>query len=86
MAFVHSYNAALQVLAAFVIFVFGYIAFFALLAVCLLITAGLYKSAQRIRAWAARSVSATGSILNSNRALNRWWGTGNLLKQSGGSR
>jgi hypothetical protein len=87
MAFVLSYNTALQVIAAFVIFLFGYLAFFVFLIICLLIATGLYESGKWIRAYAERSVSANASILYFSRVFNRWWGIGNLSPdQPGGPR
>ena len=87
MAFVLTYNSILQVLAAFVIFIFGYFAFFVFLINSLLIATGLYESAKWIRTYAERSVSATSSIFYFSRLLNRWWGIGNLSsEQPGGPR
>ena len=87
MAFVLSYNTALQVAAAFVIFLFGYLAFFVFLIICLLIATGLYESAKWIRAYAERSVSANSSTFYFSRVFNRWWGIGNLAPdQPGGPR
>jgi hypothetical protein len=52
-------NIALQVIAAFVIFIFGYVALFVsliiCLAVCLAIGSGIYEGARRVRAYAVRS-------------------------------
>jgi hypothetical protein len=62
MAFVLIYNSILQVLAAFVIFLFGYLVFFVFLIICLLIATGLYESAKWIRAYPVRSVSANSSM------------------------
>jgi hypothetical protein len=61
MVFVLSYNAVLQVFAAFVIFLFGYLALFVLSIICLLIATGLYEVMKRIRAYAVISASARGS-------------------------
>jgi hypothetical protein len=57
MAFVLSYNAALQVFAAFVIFLFGYVAFFAFLTVCLLVATAIYEGAKIVRFHALTSGS-----------------------------
>jgi hypothetical protein len=62
MAFVLAFNFALQVFAAFVIFLFGYLAFMALLMTSLLIATGLYEGMKRVRAYAVRSASAPTSI------------------------
>jgi hypothetical protein len=62
MAFVLSFNFALQVLAAFVIFLFGYLAFMALLMTSLLIATGLYEGMKRVRAYTVRSATAPTSI------------------------
>jgi hypothetical protein len=87
MAFVLFYNSILQVLAAFVIFLFGYLAFFVFLIICLLIATGLYETAKWIRAYAEKSVSATSSIFYFSRLFNRWWGIGSLSsEQPGGPR
>jgi hypothetical protein len=61
MVFVLSYNAALQVFAAFVLFLFGYFALFAFSVICLLIATGLYEVIKRVRAYAVISASARGS-------------------------
>jgi len=72
MAFVLFYNSILQVLAAFVIFLFGYLAFFVFLMICLLIATGLYESAKLIRAYAEKSVSPNSSIFYFSRVFSRW--------------
>jgi hypothetical protein len=52
-------NIAQQVIAAFVIFIFGYVALFVsliiCLAVCFAIGSGLYEGARRVRAYTVRS-------------------------------
>ena len=52
-------NIALQVIAAFLIFIFGYVALFVsliiCLAVCLAIGSGIYEGARRVQAYAVRS-------------------------------
>ena len=50
MAFILSYNAALRVIAAFVIFALGYLAVFAFSILCLLIAAAIYAGARAIGA------------------------------------
>jgi hypothetical protein len=62
MAFVLTYNSILQVLAAFVIFLLGYFAFFVFLIMCLFIAISLYEGVIWIRAYAVRSASANSSI------------------------
>lgn len=62
MAFVFQYNVALPVIAAFVIFVLGYLTLFLSLMICLAIAKGLYEGATEIRAFAMRSASANSSI------------------------
>lgn len=69
MAFVLIYNSMLQVLAAFVIFLFGYLAFFVLLIATLLIATGLYEGVKWIRAYTIRSSSTINSILYCSRLL-----------------
>jgi hypothetical protein len=87
MAFVLYYNAALQVLAAFMIFLIGYVAFFAFLIICLLLATGLYEGTKRIRAYALAFAAAGNSNFYLDWVIDRWWGIGNfLLKQTGGSR
>ncbi|MGA8224277.1 MAG: hypothetical protein WB780_21710 [Candidatus Acidiferrales bacterium] len=49
MAFVLSYNAALQVFAAFVIFLLGYVAFFAFFTICMVIATAIYEGAKIVR-------------------------------------
>jgi len=73
MAFGLFYNSGLQVLAAFVIFFFGYIAFFVFLVICLLIATALYESAKWVRAYGKRSVSANSSFFIVSRVFSRWW-------------
>jgi hypothetical protein len=57
------FNVALQVIAAFAIFVFGYIALFVSLIICLAVSLaigkGIYEGARRLRAYAARSAPKT---------------------------
>jgi len=69
MAFVLIYNSILQVLAAFVIFLLGYLAFFVLLIATLLIATGLYEGVKWIRAYTMSSSSTVSSILYFSRLL-----------------
>jgi hypothetical protein len=62
MALMLTFNFTLQVVAAFVVFVFGYLALFGSLLVCVAVATGLYKSAERVLAYLARSASADNSI------------------------
>jgi hypothetical protein len=56
------FNIAAQVIAAFVIFVFGYVALFVSLIICLAVSLaigkGMYECARRVRAYAVRSAPA----------------------------
>ena len=56
------FNIALQVIAAFVIFIFGYVALFVSLIICLAVSLaigkGISEGARRVRAYAVRSASA----------------------------
>jgi len=56
------FNAVLPVIAAFVIFIFGYVALFISLMicffVCLLIAKGIYEGAKKARTYAVRSAPA----------------------------
>jgi len=54
MVFLMTFNSILQVLAAFVIFLFGYLVLMALLLVSFFIAAGLYKGARMIQVYATR--------------------------------
>jgi hypothetical protein len=47
-------NFEVQVIAAFVIFVFGYVALFSSLMIFLFLAKGLYESAKAVRAYAVR--------------------------------
>jgi hypothetical protein len=66
------FNVALQVIAAFAIFVLGYVALFVSLtiglAVSLAIGKGLYEGARRLRAYAVRSAPAK-TFISSDVAL-----------------
>jgi hypothetical protein len=48
------FNVAVQVIAAFVIFVVGYAALLGTLSICLAIAMGLYEGARRIWAYSTR--------------------------------
>ena len=61
MAFILSYNAALQVFAAFAIFLVGFTTLFIFFITCLLIATGLYEVMKRVRAYAVIAASASGS-------------------------
>jgi hypothetical protein len=56
------FNIALQVIAAFVIFIFGYVALFVSLIICLAVSLaigkGIYEGARRVRAYTVRSAPA----------------------------
>jgi hypothetical protein len=67
MAFVLTYNSILQVVAAFVIFVLGYLLSFVFLIVSLLIATSLYQGAIWIRAHMVKS--AINSSVSSDFAL-----------------
>jgi hypothetical protein len=84
MAFIYAYNSVLQVLAAFVIFLFGYLAFFLLLTACLFIATGLYEGAKWIRMHAVRSASATSATLYFGRLFNRLGGIESFSSQQPG--
>jgi len=58
MAFILAFNVALQTLAAFVIFIFGYVALFVFLIICLVIAKAMYEAVRRARAYLLRCVSA----------------------------
>jgi hypothetical protein len=59
-------NIALQVIAALVIFIFGYVALFVslivCLAVCLAIGGGIYEGARRVQAYAVRSAPSKNFV------------------------
>jgi hypothetical protein len=69
MAFLLTFNSALQVLAAFVIFIFGYLAFLTLLLVSLFIATGLYEGARMIRGYAARFSSPSSAVFHFYRSV-----------------
>jgi hypothetical protein len=62
MAFLLMFNSSLQVLAAFVIFLFGYLVFMALLLISLFIATGLYEGAKMIWAYAARFLGPRNAV------------------------
>ncbi|MGA7188882.1 MAG: hypothetical protein WBY66_10325, partial [Candidatus Acidiferrales bacterium] len=62
MALLLRFNVPLQVIAAFVIFIFGYLALFVSLLTFLAIARGLYEGAKRVRAYTLRSASENDSI------------------------
>ena len=60
------FNAVLPVIAAFVVFIFGYVALFVSLMICfflcLVITKGIYEGAKKVRTYAMRSAPANTFI------------------------
>jgi hypothetical protein len=64
MPFIFAYNFELQVLAAFVIFLFGYLAFLMLLVICLFIATGAYEAAKWIQAYVVTISSPGNSALS----------------------
>jgi len=84
MVLVLIHNSILQALAALVIFIFGYVAFFALLIVTLFLATGLYKGAKWIRAYTVRSASASSAIFHFSHVFNRWRGLGNFSSDQPG--
>jgi hypothetical protein len=60
------FNIALQVIAAFVIFIVGYVALFVSLVICLAVSLaigkGIYEGARRVRAYSVRSSPARNVI------------------------
>jgi hypothetical protein len=56
------FSIALQVIAAFVIFLFAFVALFVSLIISLAIAKGIYEGAKGVRAYAVRSASAKRSI------------------------
>jgi hypothetical protein len=57
-ALILRFSFALQVIAAFLIFLLGYFALLISLILCLAIAKGIYEAAQRVRAYTVRSASA----------------------------
>jgi hypothetical protein len=72
------FNIALQVIAAFVIFIFGYIALFVSLIICLAVSLaigkGIYEGARRVRAYAVSPAKA--SISNAGQGQHRRFASG----------
>jgi hypothetical protein len=66
------FNAVLPVIAAFVVFIFGYVALFVSLMicffVCLVIAKGIYEGAKKVRSYAVRSAPAK-TFISSDVAL-----------------
>jgi hypothetical protein len=66
------FNIALQVIAAFAIFIFGYVALFVSLMiwffVCLVIAKGIYEGAKKVRSYTKRSTPAK-TFISSDVAL-----------------
>jgi len=63
MATFPAFNFEVQVIAAFVIFVFGYVALFSSLMIFLFLAKGLYESAKAVRTYAVRYGSTNTSNL-----------------------
>jgi hypothetical protein len=57
MAFILAFNLALQVIAAFMVFLIGYLALFISFMLCLVIAKGVYEGAKAVQVYAARSAS-----------------------------
>jgi len=66
------FNFALQVIAAFTIFIFGYVALFVssmiCFSVCLVIARGIYEGAKKVRSYTMRSAPAK-TFISSDVAL-----------------
>jgi hypothetical protein len=62
MVFISTFNVALRVLAAFVIFLFGYLALFLSLVTCLVAVKVLYEGVKWVWVYAERSGSASPTI------------------------
>lgn len=66
------FNAVLPVIAAFVVFIFGYVALFVSLMICfflcLVIARGIYEGAKKVRTYAVRSAPAK-TFISSDVAL-----------------
>jgi hypothetical protein len=60
MPFIIAYDFALQVLAGFVIFLFGYLAFLVFLVTCLFIATGVYEGAKWIHSYVV-TISLVGN-------------------------
>jgi len=58
------FNFAAQVIAALVVFIFGYIALFGSLMVCLAIAMSVYAGTKRVWVCAVKSISANKSLLS----------------------
>ncbi len=63
MATFPAFNFEVQVIAAFMVFVFGYVALFSSLMIFLFLAKGLYESAKAVRAYAVRYGSTNTSNL-----------------------
>jgi hypothetical protein len=62
MAFAFAFNGALQVIAAFAIFLVGYLALMISLMICLIVANGVYEGAKWVGTYAMSSVSTNSSI------------------------
>jgi hypothetical protein len=69
MAFVLIYNSILQVIAAFVVFLFAYVALFVSLIICLVVAVGIYECAKWVQAYLVNTASASRSA-SSDAALS----------------
>jgi len=67
MAILLTFNSILQVLAAFVIFFFGYTVLMALVLISFFIAAGLYKGARMIQVYATRFSCPRSAVFNFSR-------------------
>ena len=67
------FNIALQVIAAFAIFIFGYVALFVSLMIwfflCLVIAKGVYEGAKKVRTYAMKTTSDVDNSDHRKRAL-----------------
>jgi len=62
MTFIGTFDDALQMLAAFVIFLVGYLALMICIMICLVIAKGVYEGAKWVGAYGTRSASENGCI------------------------
>ncbi len=70
------FNIALQVIAAFAIFIFGYVALFVSLIICVAVSLavgkGIYEVTRRVRAYAVRSAPAKTFISSDGGPISGW--------------
>jgi hypothetical protein len=69
MAFIFTFDFVIEMLAAFVIFVIGYLALFVSLMICLAVLRGIYEGVKRVRAYAVGSASANSVSTDAEREL-----------------